>query len=149
MYFPDQFHHFPFSVSGARQHALARTEDSSQYLCSTSCQCANNFSSQTSPNWGPCDRTVFVANQDYPKAACSTPTPFSSQRQQCTASHPLCSNQDFNILFLFSFLLSLSTRFLCIVSANFSYRAFSSFLSRFSLIAAILFCAKYQQNPSA
>jgi hypothetical protein len=47
-------------------------------------------------------------------------------------------DQDFSILFLFSFLFNLSTRFLCIVSANFSYRAFSSFLTLFSLIACIL-----------
>ena len=47
-------------------------------------------------------------------------------------------SQDFNILFLFSFLFNRSTRFLCIVSANFSYRAFSSFAARLSLIACIL-----------
>jgi hypothetical protein len=47
-------------------------------------------------------------------------------------------DQDFSILFLFSFLFNLSTRFLCIVSANFSYRAFSSFLTLFSLIACVL-----------
>src|SRR5690606_29594336 len=40
-------------------------------------------------------------------------------------------------LFLFSFLFSLSTLFLCIFSANFSYLAFSSFAARLDLIASI------------
>jgi hypothetical protein len=47
---------------------------------------------------------------------------------------------DFSSLFLFSFLFSRSTLFLCIVSASFSYRAFSSFAARLSLIACILLC---------
>lgn len=50
-------------------------------------------------------------------------------------------NQDFSILFRFSFLFNLSTRFLCIVSASFSYRAFSSFLARLSLMTWILLCS--------
>jgi hypothetical protein len=45
---------------------------------------------------------------------------------------------DFSILFLFSFLFRRSTRFLCIVSASFSYRAFSSLAARLSFIACIL-----------
>lgn len=44
---------------------------------------------------------------------------------------------DFNSLFLFSLLFSLSTRFLCIVSAIFSYRAFSSLAALLSLIVCM------------
>jgi hypothetical protein len=46
---------------------------------------------------------------------------------------------DFIILFRFSFLFNLSTRFRCIVSASFSYRAFSSFAARLSFRAVIRF----------
>jgi hypothetical protein len=56
------------------------------------------------------------------------------------------SNHDFNILFLFSFLFSLSTLFLCIVSANFSYLAFSSFAARLSLMACTLLYIHGQFN---
>jgi hypothetical protein len=52
----------------------------------------------------------------------------------------LSSIQDFSSLFRFSFLFRLSTLFLCIVSSIFSKRAFSSFASRFSLIACTLLC---------
>ena len=41
---------------------------------------------------------------------------------------------DFNILFLFSFLFNRSTRFLCIFSAILSYRSFSAFAVRLSLM---------------
>ena len=44
---------------------------------------------------------------------------------------------DFNNLFLFSLLFKRSSRFLCIFSAIFSYRSFSSFAARLSLIACI------------
>jgi hypothetical protein len=50
------------------------------------------------------------------------------------------ASHDFNILFRFSLLLNLSTLFLCIVSANFSYLAFSSFAARLSLMACTLLC---------
>jgi hypothetical protein len=50
------------------------------------------------------------------------PTPFSMPNARyaidCLIHVPL--NHDFNILFRFSFLFNLSTRFLCIVSASFS-----------------------------
>ena len=56
------------------------------------------------------------------------------------------ANQDFNTLFLFSLLFSLSTLFLCIFSAIFSYRSFSSFAARLSLIAWIFLYKPLQVN---
>lgn len=56
-------------------------------------------------------------------------------------------HHDLIILFLFSFLFSLSTLFLCIVSASFSYRAFSSFAARLSLSAVILLCKYISNSP--
>lgn len=58
-------------------------------------------------------------------------------------------DHDFNNLFLFSFLFNLSTLFLCIVSANFSYLAFSSFAALFSFSAWILLCKTHQPHPPA
>lgn len=51
-------------------------------------------------------------------------------------------------LFLFSFLLSLSTLFLCIFSANFAYRSFSSLAARFSLINVIRLCLAQKPHVS-
>lgn len=48
--------------------------------------------------------------------------------------------QELRSLFLFSFLLSLSIRFLFIFSANFWYRSFSSLAARLSLICVIRLC---------
>jgi hypothetical protein len=42
---------------------------------------------------------------------------------------------DFNILFRFSLLFSLSSRFLCIFSANMAYRSRSAFAARLSFNA--------------
>jgi hypothetical protein len=58
-------------------------------------------------------------------------------------------NHDFSSLFLFSFLFSRSTLFLCIVSASRSYRAFSSFAARLSLIACILLYKVMRQRCGA
>lgn len=52
----------------------------------------------------------------------------------------ICLSQDFNNLFLFSLLFSLSTLFLCIFSAIFSYRSLSSLAALLSLIACIRRC---------
>lgn len=50
-------------------------------------------------------------------------------------------HHDLSILFLFSLLLSRSTRFLCILTSIFSYRSRSAFAARLSLMAWIRFCA--------
>lgn len=50
-------------------------------------------------------------------------------------------HHDLSILFLFSLLLSRSTRFLCILTSIFSYRSRSAFAARLSLMAWIRFYA--------
>ena len=63
----------------------------------------------------------------------------TSQLEACSrirsSSHePLILPHDFSILFLFSLLFNLSTRFLCIFCSSISYLSLSTFFSRFSLI---------------
>lgn len=60
--------------------------------------------------------------------------------QASTLQLPATRAQELSSLFLFSFLLSLSTRFLCIFSASFSYLSFSSLAARFSLIWVARLC---------
>ena len=51
------------------------------------------------------------------------------------------SDQALRSLFLFSFRFNRSTRFLCIFSASFSYRCFSSLVDRLSLMVWIRLCS--------
>lgn len=55
-------------------------------------------------------------------------------------SSPTTSYQDFNNLFLFSRLLNLSTRFLCILTSIFSYRSRSALAVRLSRIIWMRVC---------
>jgi len=59
------------------------------------------------------------------------------------------SPHDFKSLFLFSLLLSLSTRFLCIFTSNRSYRSFSSFAARLSFMRFMFFCNHIPHSPLA
>lgn len=67
-------------------------------------------------------------------------TPILQYSSGQLASQPVAqtNHHDFNILFLFSLLFNLSTRFRCIFTASCSYLSFSALAVRRSLIAWIL-----------
>lgn len=65
---------------------------------------------------------------------------FSTQSSTIKYTPGIVTSYDFNILFLFSLLRTLSTLFACIFSAIFSYRSFSAFFSLRSLMICILLC---------
>lgn len=91
-------------------------------------------------------------------AACSDPSPrrllSGERRGRATATSVLSSSdtrgcaQELRSLFLFSFLFSLSTRFLFIFSASFAYLSFSSLAARFSLSRVIRACTSKNQYRS-
>jgi len=93
---------------------------------------------------------VFVHLTEEQRNNTRPQTPISHTQTPAMLWNPFSKYRyhDFNILFLFSFRFSRSTRFRCIVSASFSYLAFSSFAARFSFSAVILLCNIISLCPS-
>lgn len=133
--------------------------DTDDYLCNCSVHCKMTDTSTFFTDLTYCSTAVdltntrnhqhLIRNAHSPCSATSIAKPPTlTQRPFRHPPHspPPPKHYDFSSLFLFSLLFSLSTRFTCIFSAIFSYRAFSSLAALRSLIVLM---RRYQPAKKA